>query len=320
MSTILFTAPYLIPVLDRYKPIFEQHRIDLIVPEVQERLEESELLRYAGKFDGTICGDDQYSKRVLEACAPRLKVISKWGTGIDSIDAKACERLGIKVCRTPNAFTTPVADTVLGYVLAFARRLPWMDSEVKAGKWSKTTSRALSECTLGIIGVGNVGKAVARRARSFGMKVIGNDIIEIDHVFLNETGVEMTTLEGLLGRSDYVSVNCDLNPSSRHLIDAAALAKMKPEAILINTARGPIVEEAALAAALKAGRIAGAALDVFETEPLQPGSPLRSMSNVMLAPHNANSSPTAWERVHMNTVRNCLEGLGITAPELQVPA
>ncbi len=212
-----------------------------------------------------------------------------------------------------------MADTVLGYVLAFARRLPWMDSEVKAGKWSKTTSRALSECTLGIIGVGNVGKAVARRARSFGMKVIGNDIIEIDHVFLNETGVEMTTLEGLLGRSDYVSVNCDLNPSSRHLIDAAALAKMKPEAILINTARGPIVEEAALVAALKAGRIAGAALDVFKTEPLQPGSPLRSMSNVMLAPHNANSSPTAWERVHMNTVRNCLEGLGITAPELQVP-
>jgi len=213
-----------------------------------------------------------------------------------------------------------VADTVLGYVLAFARRLPWMDLDVKGGRWSKAASSALSEGTLGIIGVGNVGKAVARRARAFGMKMLGNDIVEIDHVFLSETGVEMTTLQDLLRRSDYVSVNCDLNPTSRHLIDAAALANMKPEAVLINTARGPIVDEAALVAALKAGRIAGAALDVFETEPLQPASPLRTMSNVMLAPHNANSSPTAWGRVHMNTVRNCLEGLGISVPELQVPA
>ena len=195
MPTILFTAPYLIPVLDRYKPIFEQHGIDLIVPPVEERLDESELLKYAGKFDGTICGDDRYTKRVLEACAPRLKVISKWGTGIDSIDAEACEALGIKICRTSNAFTTPVADTVLGYVLSFARRLPWMDAEVKAGRWSKTASTALSEGTLGIIGVGHVGKAVARRARAFGMKVLGNDIVEIDHVFLSETVVEMTTLE-----------------------------------------------------------------------------------------------------------------------------
>lgn len=320
MPTILFSAPYLIPILDRYKPIFARHGIDLLVPKVEERLEESELLKYAGKFDGTICGDDRYTPRVLEACAPRLKVISKWGTGIDSIDAEACARLGIKICRTPNAFTTPVADTVLGYVLAFARRLPWMDSEVKGGKWSKAASNALSEGVLGIIGVGNVGKAVARRARAFGMKMLGNDIVEIDHVFLSETGVEMTTLQDLLRRSDYVSVNCDLNPTSRHLIDAAALANMKPEAVLINTARGPIVDEAALVAALQAGRIAGAALDVFETEPLQPTSPLRAMRNVMLAPHNANSSPTAWGRVHMNTVRNCLEGLGIAAPELQVPA
>lgn len=320
MLTVLFTAPYLIPVLDRYRPIFEEHRIDLIVPEVQERLEESELLNYAGKFDGTICGDDRYTRRVLEACAPRLKVISKWGTGVDSIDAEACAGLGIRLCRTVNAFTTPVADTIMGYILSFARRLPWMDSEVKAGKWNKTLSRALSECTLGIIGVGNVGKAVARRARAFGMQILGNDIIEIDHVFLTETGVQMTTLDDLLARSDYVSLNCDLNPTSQHLIDAAALSKLKPGAMLINTARGPIVDEAALVAALKAGRIAGAALDVFETEPLQAGSPLTRMANVMLAPHNANSSPTAWDRVHRNTIRNCLEGLGIAAPELQVSA
>lgn len=320
MTTVLFSAPYLIPVLDRFRTIFEQHRIDLIVPEVRERLEEAELLKYAGQFDGAICGDDQFTSRVLEACSPRLKVISKWGTGIDSIDAEACARLEIKLCRTPNAFTTPVADTVIGYMLAFARRLPWMDAEVKAGRWNKTASRALSECSLGIIGVGNVGKAVARRARAFGMTVYGNDIIEIDHVFLTETDVQMLAFEDLLGRSDFVSVNCDLNPTSRHLIDEAALARMKADAVLINTARGPIVDETALVAALKAGRIAGAALDVFEKEPLSAESPLTKMKNVMLAPHNANSSPTAWERVHLNTIRGCLEGLGITAAELQAAA
>ncbi len=320
MSTVLLTAPYFIPILDRFRPIFEEHRLELIVAPVKERMEESELLKYAGQFDGTICGDDQYTRRVLEACAPRLKVISKWGTGIDSIDAEACRRLGIRLCRTENAFTLPVADSVMGYVLAFARRLPWMDTEVKAGRWGKLPSRALSECTLGIIGVGHIGKAVARRARTFGMKVLGNDIIEIDHVFLAESGVEMTTLDDLLGRSDYVSLNCDLNETSRHLMDAAALAKMKAGAVLINTARGPVVDEAALAAALKTGRIAGAALDVFETEPIRSDSPLLGMTNVMLAPHNANSSPAAWERVHLNTMRNLLEGLGIAAPKLQVAA
>src|SRR5512143_2190164 len=139
MPTVLFTAPYMIPVVERFRPLFDKHKIELIVPPgVQERLEESDLLRYAGQFDGTVCGDDQYTSRVLEACAPRLKVISKWGTGVDSIDAEACARLGIRLCRTPNAFTTPVADTVIGYMLAFARRLPWMDAEVKAGRWNKT--------------------------------------------------------------------------------------------------------------------------------------------------------------------------------------
>ncbi len=317
MTTVLFTAPYLIPVLDRFRPVFERHKIDLIVPMVRERLEEAELLQYAGRFEGAICGDDRYTARVLEACSPRLKVISKWGTGIDSIDAEACARLGIKLCRTPNAFTTAVADTVLGYMLAFARRLPWLNEEVRAGRWSKAASLALSECTLGIVGVGNVGKAVARRARAFGMRIFGNDIIEIDHVFLTETGVEMMALDELLGRSDFVSLNCDLNSSSRHLINAQALGKMKPNGVLINTARGPIVDEPALVAALKAGRIAGAALDVFETEPLPVSSPLTKMPNVLLAPHNANSSPTAWDRVHVNTIQGCLEGLGFSDPELR---
>jgi D-3-phosphoglycerate dehydrogenase len=309
--TILFSAPYMIPLLDRFRPELESYNLDLIVAEVYERLEEQQLLQYAGQFDGTICGDDKYTARVLEACAPRLKVISKWGTGIDSIDRQSAARLGIQVRNTPNAFTLPVADTVLGYMLAFARRQPWMDRSMKSGHWEKIPGKSLSECVLGVVGVGTIGKAVIRRARAFGMTILGNDIIEVDHVFLAENGVEMTGLDDLLSRSDFVSLNCDLNPTSIHLMNSRTLAKMRPTAILINTARGPIVEELALIEALQTGRIAGAALDVYESEPLPASSPLVKMDNVMLAPHNANSSPAAWERVHRNTIKNLLQGLGL---------
>jgi D-3-phosphoglycerate dehydrogenase / 2-oxoglutarate reductase len=315
MPTLLLSAPYMLPVLERFKPVFDRAGIRLIVPDVHERMEEAELMKYAGQFDGAICGDDRFSARVLEACSPRLKIISKWGTGIDSIDSTAAARLGIRVARTPNAFTTPVADTIMGCILAFARRLPWMDREMKAGKWEKLSGRALSECTLGVIGIGNIGKAVTRRARAFGMHVLGNDIIEIDHVFIAESGIAMTSLNLLLSGSDFIAITCDLNPTSLHLIDADRLACVKPGAILINTSRGPIVDERALIGALQAHRLAGAALDVFEVEPLPLDSPLLKMDTVLLAPHNSNSSPTAWDRVHWNTIRNLMEGLGIPFEE-----
>jgi D-3-phosphoglycerate dehydrogenase len=305
------TAPYMLPLVERFKPVFDQYGIELIVANVQERMEEEDLLKYAGQFDGTICGDDKYTPRVIEACVPRLKVISKWGTGVDSISADACAKFGVKLGRTPNAFTTPVSDTVLGYLLAFVRRQPWLDTAMKRGIWDKLPGKTLSECTLGIIGVGAIGKAVTRRAKAFGMKVLGTDIVDIDHVFVTETGIEMTNLDSLLSESDFVSVNCDLNPTSHHLINEKTLGKMKSTAVLINTARGPIVDEKALVAALQSGQIGGAALDVFEQEPLPKDSPLLTMDNVMLAPHNANSSPAAWERVHWNTIKNLLEGLGM---------
>lgn len=315
MLTILYSAPYMIPLLPRYRPVLEGLGLQLIVPEVHERLDENELLVYAGQFDGTVCGDDHYTPRVLEACSPRLKVISKWGTGIDSIDRQVAEKLGIQVRNTLNAFTLPVADTVLGYMLTFARRFPWMDRAVKSGQWEKIPGRSLSECTLGVVGVGKIGKAVIRRARPFGMKLLGNDIIPIDQVFLSKNGVEMTSLDDLLARSDFVSLNCDLNTSSYHLMNANSFSVIKPSAILINTSRGPVVDEPALVSALQAGKLAGAALDVFEVEPLSINSPLTKMDNVMLASHNANSSPKAWERVHQNTIDNLLDGLGISLPK-----
>ncbi len=306
----------MLPSLQRFRPVFSKFGIELIVPPVSERLEAEAILQHAGQFDGAICGDDRFMAEVLAACAPRLKVISKWGTGIDSIDQDAAKKLGIQVRNTPGAFTEPVADSVMAYILAFARQTPWMDKQIKTGEWSKLPGRSLAECTLGVIGVGRIGQAVLRRAKPFGMRLLGNDIVEPPKDLVSEVNVQMVGLDLLLSQSDFVSLNCDLNPTSKHLIDASALAKMKPSAVLINTARGPLVDEAALIAALQTTNLAGAGLDVFEYEPLPADSPLLKMDNVLLAPHNSNASPEAWERVHWNTIRNLLDGLGIDSSAL----
>jgi len=312
---ILVSAPYLLPEIGRFRGHLEASGLELTVAPVVERLSEDELLAFAGEIDGTICGDDQFTAKVLERFAPRLKVISKWGTGIDSIDLSAAEALGIQVFNTPDAFTDAVADSVMAYVLCFARDLPWMDAAVKRGEWEKRIAYSLREQTLGVIGVGRIGKAVLARAHAFGMRLFGNDLVEVDSEFVSSSKVDMVSLEELLKSSDYVSVNCDLNPTSRALINEERLNQMKVGCILINTARGPIVEERALIEALESGRLSGAALDVFEEEPLPLESPLRGMENVLLAPHNANSSPRAWERVHWNSLANLFKGLSLNVPQ-----
>jgi D-3-phosphoglycerate dehydrogenase len=222
----------------------------------------------------------------------------------------------IQIYRTPNAFTNPVADSVLGYILAFSRQHPWMDKEMKMGIWEKIPGKSLGECVLGVVGVGRIGQAVLRRAAAFGMTLLGNDIIEVDPHFVNDYRVEMTAFEQLLQRSDFISLNTDLNPTSYHLINEQTIKMMKHSAVLINTSRGPVIDEAVLISALKNNLIGGAALDVFEIEPLPESSPLRQMDNVLLAPHNSNSSPAAWERVHWNTIRNLFVGLELDPSEL----
>jgi D-3-phosphoglycerate dehydrogenase len=316
---VLLSAPYLIDEINRFKNLFARAGIDLIVAQVHERLGVDELMEYAGKVDGVICGDDHFNRDVLEAFSPRLKVLSKWGTGIDSIDQEAAREFGVLVCNTPGAFTEPVSDSVIGYILAFARRLPWLDETMKAQVWRKQPGRALYECSLGVVGVGRIGKRVLEKAYPFGMKLLGNDIEPVDDSFLAGVPVQMVSLPELLQGSDFISINCDLNPSSHHLIDQEALTQVRPGAVLINTARGSVVDEASLVEALRQGRLAGAALDVFEDEPLPPDSPLRLMDQVLLAPHNANASPAAWERTHRSTIMNLFEALGLDRPDFPDP-
>ncbi len=313
---VLVSAPYMLTVIEEYRQRLVQADVEIIIAPVKERLSEAELLPLVGDIEGVICGDDEYTERVLKA-APRLRVISKWGTGIDSIDRDAAARLGIRVCNTPGAFTHPVADTVMGYVLIFARKLPWMDSDIRSGIWEKRPLLSLRETTLGVVGVGNVGSAVVHRAVAFGMRVLGNDFVEIPASLVADTNLEVVSLDQLLVQADFVSLNCDLNPTSHHLIGERELALMKSTAYLINTSRGPVIDEPALVEALQQRLIAGAALDVFEEEPLAQDTPLRNLDNCLLAPHNANSSPEAARRVHENTIRNLFEGLGISQSVVQ---
>ena len=305
---VVISAPYMQPVVDRFMQTFREENCDVIVPTVNERLSEAELLKIIPGVHGFISGDDRFTRAVLSA-AHELRVISKWGTGIDSIDREAATELGIRICNTLNAFTLPVSDSVFASMLSFARRIPWQDRAMKNGEWIKQPGVSLAECTLGIIGVGNIGKAVARRAAVFGMTILGNDPKEMPEDFVRETNIRMVTKEELLKTADFVTINCDLNATTVHLMSDKQFSLMKPSAVLINTARGPIVDEPALVRALKAKRIAGAALDVFEVEPLPADSPLLKMDNVLLSAHNTNSSPAAWERVHHNTMKNLFAGL-----------
>lgn len=305
---VLISAPYFLPVLEDFRPRLEAAGIEIVTVPVRERLSEKELLPLVGTIDAAICGDDEFTEAVLSA-APRLKVISKWGTGIDSIDAEAAAKLNIHVCNTPGAFTDPVADTVLGYILCFARVLPRMDRDIRRGLWNKRDAIALRECTLGVVGVGNIGKAVVRRARAFGMTVLGSDPVPLPAGFLQKTRIRMVPLRELIQQADFVTLHCDLNPTSFHLIGRDELAQMRTTAFLINTARGPVVDEPALIEALRERRIAGAALDVFEVEPLPPDSALRTLDNCLLAPHNANSDLAARRRVHESTIDNLIRAL-----------
>jgi D-3-phosphoglycerate dehydrogenase len=305
---VLISAPKFLSAIEEFRPRLEAAGVEIVMVAVRERLSEAELLAVVETIDGAICGDDQFTETVLHA-APRLKVISKWGTGIDSIDTRAAAKLGIRVCNTPNAFTDAVADTTLGYVLGFARGLLSMHCDVRRGLWTKPDLVSLRECTLGVVGVGNIGKAVVRRARAFGTRVIGTDPIALDSSFIAETGLVMTSLSRLLEEADFVSLHCDLNPTSFHLIGRNELEAMKSSAYLINTARGPIIDEPALVDALREKLIAGAALDVFEVEPLPSDSPLRDFPNCLLATHNANNSREAVRRVHESTITNLLNAL-----------
>jgi D-3-phosphoglycerate dehydrogenase / 2-oxoglutarate reductase len=273
---------------------------------VKQFLSEEELLPILGQYDGMIAGDDRLTARVLESGLPRMRVISKWGVGLDSIDLEAARRLGIRVYNSPGAFGEAVAEVALGYILMLGRHLGAIDRQVRKGGWPKLEGEGLMGKVLGLVGYGAIGRGIARRAVPFGMRILA---AEARTDVVAEHGVEIASLDRVLEQADYLCLACNLTADNRHMIDAAVLSRVKPTAFLINMARGPLVDEPALIEALRFRRIAGAALDVYEAEPLPAESPLAGLDQVILGSHNANNLKSANAYVNRNTIDNLLKGL-----------
>jgi phosphoglycerate dehydrogenase-like enzyme len=252
---------------------------------------EDQLIDLLRGVDGAIVAGDPFTARVLEV-SPQLKVISRTGVGYDAIDVKAATAGGIIVCNTPGVNRHAVAEWTFALMLSFARKFKANFSEVRSGGWTRHEGMDLAGKTLGLVGLGTIGKEVAQRAQAFEMRILACDVIR-DAQFAEEHQVAFVPLEELLRASDFVSLHTFLNDKTRHLINADRLSLMKPTAFLINTARGGLVDTEALCRALAEKRIAGAALDVFEGEPLRADSPLRALENVTLSPHVAGVTADA---------------------------
>ena len=259
--------------------------------------------------DGLIVGVDPVDATVL-AAAPRLRAIAKYGVGLDNIDLAACEARGIKVSRTVGANSEAVADYALALMLGVARKVALIDRRCRERDWSKITGIDLYGKTVGIIGLGPIGKRVARRCGAgFGMKVLGHDIVWGD-AWASENHVERAGLERIFREADFISLHTSLDDSTRHLVDAPRLALMKPTAILINTARGELVDGPALLEALEQKRIYGAGLDVFEQEPPQDAR-WYALDNLVMGSHCSSSTSGAVATMGHMAVSNLLRDLGL---------
>jgi len=253
--------------------------------------------------DAIVTGTDELTADVIEA-AESLRVIAKHGVGLDTVDLDAARARGIVVVATPDAVTDSVADLTMGLLLCLARQIVAGDRDVRAGGWTRTTGIELRGRLLGLVGLGRIGRSVAERARSFGLGVAASD----PYADPASSAVDLVELDELLRRSDVVSMHAGLPAGAPPLLGARELALMKPGALLVNTARGALVDEAALADALRAGPLAGAALDVFAAEP-PAGSPLLSLPNVVLTPHSGGQTRDALRRMGEETARNCIAAL-----------
>ena len=274
-----------------------------------------ELLEHVEGIEGLLCLlSDRIDEKVMDTAAPNLKVISNYAVGFDNIDIKAATKRGIPVGNTPGVLTDAVADFAFALLMAAARRVVEADQFTHAGKWKTWGPELLlgadiKGATLGIVGFGRIGRAVARRARGFDMKVLYYDPYYEESHGQQVIDARPATLDTILRESDFISIHTPLNEDTYHLFNREAFAKMKPTAILINTARGAVVDPEALYAALRSGRIACAALDVMEPEPIPLESPLLKLDNLIVTPHIASGSKTAREKMAVIAVENLLAGL-----------
>ena len=274
-----------------------------------------ELLRRVGGVDGVLSLlTDRVDDELLDAAGPQLRVVSNFAVGFDNIDVPACTRRGIPVGNTPGVLTETTADFAFALLMAAVRRIPEGHDYVRAGHWKTWGPMLLlgpdvHHATLGIVGFGRIGKEMAKRAHGFDMTVLVHDAYPPSAEEQAALGVTAVSQDELFARSDMISLHVNLTPDTRHLIDAAALARMKPTAVLVNTSRGPVVDQVALADALRRGVIAAAALDVTDPEPMSPDDPLLALPTCLVVPHIASATHATRGKMAQMAAANLLAGL-----------
>lgn len=280
-------------------------------------LPEAKMLELVGEFDAILCGDDAFTRRVLEKCLPRLKVLSKYGIGVDKIDLQAATDLGIPVTYCPGVNHTTVAEHAFGLLLALFRQIPQQNALVHQGQWKRMTGHELMGKTLGILGLGRIGKEVAKRASAFGMNLVAFDPYW-DEAFAAEYGVERKAMaDEILPLVDILALHMNLSPENREYINAARIATMKDGAVIVNTSRGALINESDVAEAVKSGKLGGYAADVVEPEPIAADNPLKGVENIVLTPHIGSRTYESVARQAGMAVENLIRVMNDQEPIAQ---
>jgi D-3-phosphoglycerate dehydrogenase len=312
MARILVVEPVAQPGVDH---LATAHDTEIELGHTRDEL--LQILGEGGGWDALVVrSQTRVDAELLAAAAPRLSVVGVASVGIDRIDVDAATRAGVMIVNAPTGNTIAASEQTIALLLALVRHIPQADASVKAGEWerSRFTGTELRGKTLGIVGLGKIGKAVARRAVGFEMRVIASDPYLTDEQ-AHEAGARLVGMAELLHRSDVITVHTPLTPRTLGLLGRAELEATKPGAFVLNVARGGIVDEAALADALRAGHLAGAALDVYSTEPMASDNPLRDAPNVVLTPHLGASTSEAQDRVGLEMAEQVVMALaGVTPP------
>ncbi len=303
---VLVTCPPMIGAKEKFLPLFETRGWEAVIPEFTQVMSEQALCEAVPQCDGWIIGDDPATRRVFEAgVSGRLKAAVKWGIGTDNVDFKACQELSIPIANTPQMFGNEVADVALGYVVCLARDLMTIDREVRQGNWYKPQGQSLSETTIGVVGYGDIGRQTCHRMKALGSRVVSWDPgVPPSQV---EQGVELLTWPRDIDACDYLILTCNLNDANHHMINADILSQLKRGAKVINVARGPLIDENALYEALRGGQVSGAALDVFEVEPVTIDNRLLSFPGVLVGSHNGSNTLEGVMRANAKAI-SLLEG------------
>jgi D-3-phosphoglycerate dehydrogenase len=317
MPTVLKTDAALVPFGEPQRALLAEHGLELI-----ERpcATEEELIEHGRGVDALMVVAEPVTARVLEAL-DGLRVVTRFGAGLDNVDIEAATRAGVQVTYVPGASVEEVSDHTIAMIFSLARGLPVLDAVVRRGDWAIPAGtpplRRMRGQVLGIIGVGRIGGAVARKAQALGLETVAFDP-HASAAGLAELGVESLPLDDLLARADHVSVHTPLTPETHHLIGAREIALMKPTATLVNVARGGVVDQAALAQALAAGRLRGAGLDVQEQEPPPTDEPLLGLPNVILTPHTAHFSQESMDDLRQAAIEDVAAVLDGREPRFPV--